>query len=321
MTTDELIAKLLDGTLSANEQLHLNSLMASSPELAEEVHSLTTIEQLLRSQPQPLITEESEAFLHTVENRIATAVSSQRKATVIGTKAAAWLVAIPLAVLLGGMSISLLQPSATQTNETQRVEATPPALQIEVPVSFHAPVSTPTSQSNNQVSTAQQTEIKSQRHSTEQQEANTNELFASANEQPATNSETAHADIQGNANIANQQNTNNYIESYRKQFEQFLQDGNRAQAAITAKTIGVLHRQSGNTTEAQHFLLLALKLSREVHLVEYEAEALGELGLTAKAKGNADEARTYLRSCVTLLENGPNTALLSRWQKESRNIE
>lgn len=319
MTTDELIAKLLDGTLSANEQQQLDALIASSPELAEEVHSLTTVEQLLRSQPQPLIAEESEAFLCTVENRIATTFASQRKATVIGTKTATWLVAIPLALLLGGVSISLFQPSATQTDGPQRTEEVPPALHMELPAPLHTPVSTLPSQTKPQAVAAQRVET-AQRGSSAQQ-LHSNELPVSANEQPIANSEIAYADIQGNARIANQQGSSVHIESYRKQFEQFLQNGNKVQAAITAKTIGVLHRQSGNTNEAENFLLLALKLSREVQLTEYEAEALGELGLTAKAKGNAEEARTYLRSCVTLLENSTNTALRARWQKEARVIE
>ncbi len=47
MNRDELMAKYLDGSLNADEQAHLQSLLDSSPEMAEELRALEGLEQAL----------------------------------------------------------------------------------------------------------------------------------------------------------------------------------------------------------------------------------------------------------------------------------
>lgn len=320
MTTDELIAKLLDGTLSASEHQELQTLIASSPELADEIHNLTAIEQMLSSQPVSPIVEESRPFLHTVENTIAANLAAQSKAPLIGTKTAMWLATVPFAVLLGGVAFSLFQPSEMQVSPAQRAAEAPPTLHIELPAST-TPKAVLTPQSTPQASAVRRAQRTTSAPAVQTQEPNNSQAPAAAHTPSLASVETPSADIQGSARITSPSKPAIRIESYRKQFEQFLQDGNKVQAAITAKTLGVLQRQAGNTAEARESLLSALRLSREVRLTEYEAETLGELGLLAKATGNVGEARTYLRSCIALLESSPDAALLGRWHKELQNIE
>ena len=81
MNKDELLAKLLDGALSAAEKEDLESLMASSPDFTEEVRELLVVEDLLKK-PETAESLKTYPFLRSMENRIAAIIAGAGTASV-----------------------------------------------------------------------------------------------------------------------------------------------------------------------------------------------------------------------------------------------
>jgi hypothetical protein len=87
MNNDELLAMYLDGTLSEGQRTDFDRLLQTSPTFAQEVREILTIQGMLF---EPALDDaRTSAFLHTVEDNLATAVIAAGAAATAGTVAIA----------------------------------------------------------------------------------------------------------------------------------------------------------------------------------------------------------------------------------------
>jgi hypothetical protein len=323
MTTDELIEKLLDGTISSPERQQLQEQMAASPALAEEVHRLTVVEKLLTVEEEESEVATAVPFLRSVENTIAASIAvagASQTAQVSSGGGFFRMLYAPLLVLLGGIGVFLAWPSSPENPasvQQQEQIDTPPSLSVQTPAVEETtpPVST---------TTEAPTERTTVRPSAQPQEHITNNRMESE-KTPDTEAVAITPSPENSASIEKNSNTTN------KQLDQFgelhdaytahLQQGDNVKAAITAKSLGSLYRKQGDLQQAQVYLQSSLELSRKAHLPEYEAEALGELGLLANDNGNQESAREYISSCIELLRKSGATSSLQRWEKQLARLQ
>lgn len=318
MTTDELIAKLLDGTISSPEQQQLHEQMAASPALAEEVHRLTVIENLLTLEEEETEVAAAAPFLRSVENTIAASIAVGSQTVQVNPSSLPRMFFAPLLVLLSGIGVFLAWPSSDAPVPVQRQEQldTPPSFSMQVPATKEA---APT------VSTTQESSIDVRPTARLRERAAENHIIAE--NKPNTRvtpvvppSPENSASIENNSPAANDKQLNQF-EELQTSYTAHLQQGDNVKAAIVAKSLGSLYRKQGDLQQAQTYLLSSLELSRKSHLPEYEAEALGELGLLAHDNGNQASAREYISSCIELLRQSGATAALRRWEKQLARLQ
>lgn len=313
MTTDELIAKLLDGTISVAERQQLQTLAASSPALAEEIHRLTVIENLLASGEEDKEMAAATPFLRSVEQSIAASIAAGGTVSA-GSGSIPRMIFTPLLVLLGGIGIFLAWPSSDEPTTVREQYDTPPSLSMHVPATPEAvvpdgpaaaePVERPV-ETRRPVSRSAETPVE-------------REITVPPTAEPTVPEVETTQD--GKAFIDNTLNSGSAVsrqlEVLQNSYEASLKQGDNVKAAMTAKSLGSLYRNHGRMQQAQTYLQTSLELSRKARLQEYEAEALGELGLLARDTGNTTAAREYISSCIELLQKSGVTSSLQRWEKE-----
>lgn len=317
MTTDELIAKLLEGTISSTEQQQLHEQMAASPALAEEVHRLTVIENLLTLEEEETEVAAATPFLRSVENTIAASIAVGSQTVQVNPSSLPRMFFAPLLVLLGGIGVFLAWPSSDAPVPVQRQEQldTPPSFSMHVPATKEAaPIVSTTPESSIEARpTARLRERSAENHTIAENRPNT--PVASVVPPSPENSASIEQTPTANDKQLNQ------FETLQTSYTAHLQQGDNVKAAIVAKSLGSLYRKQGNLQQAQTYLESSLELSRKARLPEYEAEALGELGLLARDNGNQAAAREYISSCIELLRKSGATASLQRWEKQLARLQ
>lgn len=314
MTTDELIEKLLEGTISSTEKQQLYEQMAASPALAEEVHRLTVVEKLLTVEEEEPEVVTAAPFLRSVENSIAASIAVASQTAQVSSGGFPRMLYAPFLVLLGGIGVFLAWPSSPETpvsvQQQQQID-TPPSFSVQTPAMEEVQPSPSTTE---QMPTTVRPSVRPQERSVDNSIA--------AEKAPEVESTPVIPPTPENSASIERSSSNtttkqvDQLEELRDTYTAHLQQGDNVKAAIAAKSLGSLYRKQGDLKQAQTYLQSSLELSRKAHLPEYEAEALGELGLLALDNGNRESAREYISSCIELLRTSGATSSLQRWEKQ-----
>ncbi len=308
MTTDELIAKLLDGTLTAGEHSQMQAMIAASPELAEEIRQLRAIEDML-AHPHNEQVHDTAPFLHSVEDKIA--------ASLVATGGAASAVRMgnlpralftPVLVLIGSIGVFFAVRPSTDTHEPLSA-----ATRNELPPSFEMPVpavaSHKATSGSGSAARPASTNAPSAASAIEDQQPSTPPVAAATTPTDDDASATIYSPPVSLA-------TRTSIEQNQEAFDKAMSSGDKLKALVPSYRLGVLYRRAGDS-RAMPFLATALAISREKNQQQYEAMSLGELGLLAREKGNIDAANSYLRDCISLLEQLDDAKLLKEWRDKA----
>lgn len=333
MINNELLAKMLDGTLTDSERMILTKESAINPELANEVAQLQRIDAILAKSgyqydaPTP-------AFLKSVEDEIAQRVKDSRKVKpvpfippIFDTKfnwnifimACSGIVTISSLGYLGYNklfrvdSINPITLEHSLTSEPISISQTSPHISSET--------STTKFYSNQQ-----KTEIK---NNNKQNVQLTDNLGASDNidnkqkmnlTQPNQTKDFSKNEL--DASIAASSGANTPIVDIQNKLNQLTEkrtQGNKIAEMSLNKQIGLLYNQEGNPTEAKKYLDEALRLAQNTSIKEEEATILGELGLIDNKLGYSDKAIIKIRQAIEILNSTGNNT--SRWTKELSTLQ
>jgi len=130
MNTDELLAQYLEGTLTAEAKADFERTVEQSPELAQELRELRTLENLLHrpAEQQYALASAASPFLQAVENNLAAVVVGAGAA--VGVGAAAALASKSGATGVGAWISSLFSTFSTVASSTAGIIATGSAVVI-----------------------------------------------------------------------------------------------------------------------------------------------------------------------------------------------
>lgn len=328
MINSELLAKMLDGTLTDAERTILNNESALHPELANEVAQLQRIDAMLANSGLQYDTP-TPAFLKCVEDEIAQRVRDSRSIKpvpfippIFDTKfnwnllimACSGIVTISSLGYLGYTKLyrtELTTISVIENNSTQQ-----PILSIQSPINTVTQQETSNSnERQNQIITSKGTSTRLSSELTtdnSKQKLITNQLVQqkdySKNELDAMIAASSGANIQ----LTDIQNKLNLLNEKRLQGDKFSE-------MTLNKQIGLLYNLGGNPIEAKKYLEEALKLAQISSIKDEEATILGELGLIDYKLGYPDRATYKIRQAIDILTSVGNNA--SRWTKELSRLQ
>lgn len=266
MTNDELLSGFLDRSLSEDQLLELEARRAADPALNNEVRELLAIEDaLLVAAPAAVIPTD---FLARVEDAIAanvTAGSAPATAVVSTTfKVAA------AAIATIGTAVGLYVATQTSNAPAPVVQPTPAVPSVSAPVT---PAPAPPAAA---IATQSQTPVTAQA------------VVRTTDDEPsADGAATAYA----SASVST-------IERLVAQYDGCKRNGDNMRCAQLALNIGAQYRKQSDNAMATSYYTDALRIATTLHVVQYEVEALGNLGLLQLERGNNNAAATYLRSAI-----------------------
>lgn len=326
MMNNELLAKMLDGTLTDSERKILNSEAAAHPEFALELDQLRRIEAMLAKSgnrydiPTP-------AFLQSVEDEIAQKVRDSRSVKPIpilppylfDTKfnwnllimACSGLVTIASLGYLGYNKLYPPEPIVIIEQTTPIQQAENIAIQNQQPTpKKHLEVRPSIAQSKQPISllTSQNTLLPDRKI--------VSDNGSQQNYIPAL---TTKDSLDGS--IAASYGSNTQLPKIQKMLAQLNEkrtSGDKIAEMSLNKKIGLLYNQDGNLTEARKYLEEALVLARHTNIREEEGNIMGEIGLIENKSGNPEKASVKIRQAIDILTtSGVSTA---RWAKELSSI-
>lgn len=306
-----LIERLLDGTITADEQAELDRLMADSPEVEREVRRLVAVERILRDTSRE---EEhrSLAFRESVRTglKASLGLSGAAAATELnaptpdvpgrrsGTtgKYAAGLLAI---LLLGVAVVYFLLPDSNDTKQ-QIAQHTP------TPVSPAAPAET------NDVPVEQQYSEEPALQTRPQQSAESRVAPEQAAQQPRSavpvlpvpDEDTAQEkEVSGTvqAPSGREQQYRKLIETSVRKLEE--QRATPAVAAVTARQIALLYEKLDETAPARQYFDTARAFARQASVRETEAEITGEYALFEQRRGNTARASALAAEALQIFRS------------------
>jgi hypothetical protein len=321
MINNELLAKMLDGTLSESERSLLQSEAVSHPEIADEIAQLQRIEKMLVTSgnrydiPTP-------SFLKSVEDEIAQKVRDSRSIKPVpilppnfDTKfnwnllimTCSGLVTIGSLGYLGYTKYYTPAP-IVRVEQTLETATTPSNLQTTVETSQSTyPIS------REQVSRKNQTSVKNA-----VQLSQSEVKPESKPEQTATSTDNAKdfskPEVSGSIDPQyNDNSSRNQIQSMIGQLEEKQRMKDKFAEMTLNKRIGLLYSQSGNGSDAKKYLENALLLAHNTNTREEEGILLGEIGLVESKLGNSELAASKIRQAIDILTSlGINT---EKWTK------
>ncbi len=341
MTNDELLAKMLDGTITPAEKSLLSSEALKNATLAEAIVQLQRVEALLAQSPHSY-SAATEEFLKSIEDEIAEKVRDNRRKPVpilppyIDTK---WnwnilLYSVSAILTVGaagyfGYTVLTTPSKKAQENPPAIVEnqsANRPTTTIEQ--SLQQPTDVPPQPTSGKVIPSNS--FKSIESATPQQlgehnSLNKPELNASAkqNQAPIETQPPKNPDNQTNNSPLVQMDgiassgTNKdqqVISSLSAQLIEKHAIGDKFSEMTLNKQIGMLYGKSGKHDDALRYLETALTHSRTVNAKSEEGAILGEIGLLESKFGNKDTAAAKLQQAIDLLsKNGINH---DKWLRE-----
>jgi tetratricopeptide (TPR) repeat protein len=269
MTNDELLSGFLDRSLSEDQLLELESRRAADPAFNHEVRSLLAVENALKV-AAPLVAIPTD-FLATVEDMVAAKVAAGAAPAATGMSATLKVAAAAVAALGSAVGIYLA---------TQKVEAPAPSSAPTQAERVVAPVAIAPKASVNVK--AQQPSPRVSAHSAERM-----------------------ADVEITANGA----ANAYASSSSSttdrlvaQYEGCKRSADNMRCAQLALNIGAQYRKHGDKALATSYYTDALRIATSLHIVQYEVEALGSLGMLSIDRGNNEAAASYLRLAIERAE-------------------
>lgn len=260
MTNQELLAGFLDRSLSEDQLLEFEQRQLESPEFAQEVREMLTVENLLTdSAPKVRLPLE---FLAKVESSVAAQIiAGAATGGILGTLAKfgwGWIAGGTTAVVVGGTALYV---AATRTDDVQPDPR--PTRIMSAPKTVTPPV-------------------------VQQPEA-----AAPSAPTPATIREVSKVDVSVKATP-----TNSALDQLRADYETCSSANDRVRCAQIALQIGRKLRQTQRSSEAETYLTAAVTHARAARLAQFEVDALGELGLVLAERGDVQQAAVYLQKAI-----------------------
>lgn len=289
MTNDELLAGFLDRSLSEDGLLEFEARQTVSPEFAQTVREMLAVESVLRT-ATPVIAIPT-AFLQDVENTVAErVVSATSSRGILSGLSSIWTWiggAALVAVGIGAYSLyhgpaTSNQPMADPAIRQQQVVM---ATKVEdEPAVLPAPATTTTNEPVTAI-------VKRNDERPDTKSATSTPEPITLGKQPAQR--TASDVSFGTTNPAST------LENLKSDYNAAISADNDVLSAQIALEIGRhLSVRMKNYDESERYLRLALTHARSVRVPEYEVDALGELGLLARERGNMTEAAGLLKQAV-----------------------
>ncbi|MFN4907659.1 MAG: hypothetical protein ACK475_10710 [Bacteroidota bacterium] len=261
MTNQELLAGFLDRTLNEDQLLEFEKRQLDSPEFAQEVREMLTVEDLL-TESAPKVRYPVE-FLAKVESSIAAQIiAGAATGGILGTLAKmgwGWIVGGTTAAVVGGTALYV---AATQSDEA-------------------APDLRP------------KTVIRTTQPPIVQQPAVETPVAPIAASPTVSVREVSKVDVSVKASP-----TNSALDQLRADYETCSTTNDRVRCAQIALQIGRRLRQTQRASEAEQFLTAAVGHARATRLAQFEVDALGELGLIAAERGDVPQATSYFQKAI-----------------------
>lgn len=260
MTNQELLAGFLDRSLSEDQLLEFEQRQLESPEFAQEVREMLTVETLLTdSAPKVRLPLE---FLAKVESSVAAQIiAGAATGGILGTLAKfgwGWIAGGTTAAVVGGTALYV---AATRTDEVQPDPR--PARIMSAPKTVTSPdVPQP-------------------------------EVAVPTTTAPVTMREVSKVDVSVKATP-----TNSAVDQLRADYETCSSANDRVRCAQIALQIGRKLRQTQRSSEAETYLTAAVTHARAARLAQFEVDALGELGLVLAERGDVQQAAVYLQKAI-----------------------
>lgn len=261
MTNQELLAGFLDRTLNEDQLLDFEKRQLESPEFAQEVREMLTVEDLL-TESAPKVRYPVE-FLAKVESSIAAQIiAGAATGGILGTLAKmgwGWIVGGTTAAVVGGTALYVAATRSDEVAPDPRPKTVTHTTQP--PIVQQPAVETPATP----VATAPTVSVR----------------------------EVSKVDVSVKATP-----TNSALDQLRADYETCSTTNDRVRCAQIALQIGRRLRQTQRATEAEQFLAAAVGHARATRLAQFEVDALGELGLIAAERGDVPQATSYFQKAI-----------------------
>jgi tetratricopeptide (TPR) repeat protein len=295
MTNDELLAGFLERSLNEDQLLELEARKQADPAFANEVNEMLTVEDLLKtSAPRGLAPA---GFLVGVESAVAYKIfTSTPASSVVGgwfSSAWTWIAAVGVTLIGAATLFVVNRPSEDVRRPSQDVRR--PSSVVQSPaVTSNEPRAT-----NNEP-----------RPTTNDQRATSNEPRATNHEQRATNHEQRATSYEVESTYEST------ISKLKKDLDVCRSSGDQIRCIQIALQIGRTYRERRLTDESMEYLTLAQREAQQAHIIQYEIDAFGEMGLLMRAAGKTSDANDHFKSAVEL--GSKNGLDVQRWSSEIR---
>jgi tetratricopeptide (TPR) repeat protein len=341
MTNDELLAKMLDGTITPTEKSLLTSEALKNATLAQAIEQLQRVEALLAQSPHSYSAATDE-FLKSIEDEIAEKVRDNRRKPVpilppyIDTK---WnwnilLYSVSAILTVGAAGYfgytafttptkkAIENPQAIAHNQSpQQPIGSPQSSQPTAvpPQPTSGRVIPSNSYRNIESGTPQQT-LGLEHNSLLKPESNPSTNQAPVSTLPTKSSENTPPDngeLDGIASSGSNKDQQ-MINTLSAQLAEKRASGDKFSEMTLNKQIGMLYGKRGKRDEALRYLETALTHSRAVNAKSQEGAILGEIGLLESKHGNKDLAAAKIQQAIDILaKNGLNH---DKWTRELSNL-
>ncbi len=330
MTNDELLAKLLDNSLTEAEQQELSARTAASPQFAEEVREFLAVEEALQKTKPVLQPKIPGQLIDLVEHTVASSVAA---GSTIATVASTTSRFSPSLRILGGLTTVCIgagvlwylslssntvvpQPlSQSPAYEQPTIGTTPaPIPPAQTPAETHLQddaASAPDQQQGNSVATS------AAHGSLTQQQA------SPLSDNTANIGTTTPTDDKQSVEMLATDQKNKVRKELSKamaDYEKYKAAGDAVHTMLKATDIGLYQITLENFESSRVYLDEALSLARQLKLGENEAIILGQIGLLEEARGAHQQAVKLIEECINTLRklDSPD---LQRWQDELKNLQ
>lgn len=326
MTNNELLAKMLDGTLTASERTILNAEAAAHPEFANELEQMKRIESILTKSgnrydiPTP-------AFLQSVEDEIAQKVRDSRSVKPIPIlppnifdikfnwnlliMACSGLVTV---ASLGYYAYNKLYPpnpivvteQQTVSQPENTVNSTDRSVQSS-PVKAKSISAAPKQTYSNHTI---------QNSGTDLQKTIAENNSSQKSESLLTDKDTVSGIVKQNTNL----NTDTPdIQKLLLELNEKRTAGDRISEMRIKKQIGMLYTSSRNNSEAHKYLNEALEIAKNMKIRDAEGSITGEIGLVEMKMGNTEIAVAKIHQAIDILNASGNSS--AKWTKELSKLQ
>lgn len=319
-----LIERLLDGTITADEQAELDRLMNESPAVAQEVRHLVAVERILRDTAREE-DQHSFAFRESVRTglKASLGLSGAVAATDLNapspelprrqTTTRKYTTGLLALLLLGVATLYFLIPDGSDTGTQGQSATNTPHLPSQ-----STPVETDKNTATGQTDKAQPEVM--------QQQPKQNSTPATAVQKapateravppvPSTPDETAQEkEVSGTVQVPSGKES-----QYRKLIEVSVrklqeQSTTPAVAAVTAKQIALLYEKLGDLALARQYFDTARSYARQGAVRETEGEITGEYALLEHHAGNTAKASALASESLQIFRSLQSDRL-NRWEK------
>lgn len=295
MTNDELLAGFLERSLNEDQLLEFEARKQADPAFANEVNEMLTVEDLLKtSAPRGLAPA---GFLVGVESAVAYKIfTSTPASSVVGgwfSSAWTWIAAVGVTLIGAATLFVVNRPSEDDRRPASGVQSQ----DVQRPAS------------NVQSQDVQRPSQDVQRSSSNVQSKDVQSKVT--NHQPQT---TNHVPTATSYEVESTYEST--ISKLKKDLDVCRSSGDQIRCIQIALQIGRTYRERKLTDESMEYLTLAQREAQQAHIIQYEIDAFGEMGLLMRAAGKTSDANDHFKSAVEL--GSKNGLDVQRWSSEIR---